>query len=324
MRVGICSIQRNRAPWIREWVLFHYLLGVRYFYIGVHKTQDDSVGILETLSNHINIKIFKVTDTTCNAPQQDFYQYTLDRFQHEVDWMAVIDGDEFLFPLKVDTLQAALQKFKHKNFSCLGVYWRCFGSSGHTKEPKGLILENFKYRAPDDFLPNRHIKSVVRTQNASGTLTLGTHHFETKLGTYDEQGRLVTGGMSEHETSSECLRINHYVCQSREYFVNFKRPQGAADMDTKREDQLRSEAWWEGHDRNEVRCDAIDRFIPGLKSLDQAFLRGDVPEARAPDVGMPISRRISFLKELTLNGYRHVKFLPSRFLGLGVKRINPN
>jgi hypothetical protein len=322
MRVGICSIQRNRGPWIREWVLFHYLIGVRYFYIGIHKTTDDSVKVLEGLSPHINIKIFRVADTTYHAPQQDFYQYTLDRFQHEVDWMAVIDGDEFLFPVKLDTLQAALQKFTHKKFSALGVYWRCFGSSGHTKEPKGLILENFKHRAPDDFPPNRHIKSIVRTKFANSTLTLGTHHFETTFGTYDELGRLLTGGRAHFEPSHEDLVINHYVCQSRNFFVNVKRPQGAADMNITREDQLRSEAWWEGHNRNDIRCDAIDRFIPPLKKLHRAFLRGSPLELRAPDIRMPISRRISFLKELILNGYRHPKFTRSRLLGLGVKRIN--
>lgn len=100
MRIGMCSIQRNRGPWIREWVLFHYLMGVRYFYIGIHKTADNSAEVLEELSKYINIKNFSVSDTSFFAPQQDFYQHTLDRFQHEVDWMAVIDGDEFLFPVK--------------------------------------------------------------------------------------------------------------------------------------------------------------------------------------------------------------------------------
>ena len=324
MRVGICSIQRNRGPWIREWVLFHYLLGVRYFYIGIHKTEDNSVEVLEELSKYINIKIFSVSRAIYIAPQQDFYQYTLDRFQHEVDWMAVIDGDEFLFPVKADTLQDALQNFSHKKYSALGVYWRCFGSSGHVKEPHGLILENFKLRAPDDFPPNRHIKSLVHTQLAWGTLTLGTHHFETPVGTYDELGRAVTGGLSEHETSSVHLRINHYVCQSREYFLNFKRPQGSADRNTMLEKHIRSEAWWEDHDRNDVRCDAIDRFIPGLKDLDLAFLRGEVGEARARDVPMPIIRRISFVKEIMLKLHHKPSSSLSRLLGLAAKRVHLN
>jgi len=82
----------------------------------MHKTTDDSAEVLHELSRHINIKIFVVSDTTHHAPQQDFYQFTLDRFQHEVDWLAFIDGDEFLFPTKAITLQDALQNFTHQKF----------------------------------------------------------------------------------------------------------------------------------------------------------------------------------------------------------------
>ena len=323
MRVGICSIQRNRGPWIREWVLFHYLLGVRYFYIGLHKTHDDSIEILRQLNLHINIKFFEVSDETYQAPQQDFYQFTLDHFLHEVDWMAVIDGDEFLFPVKVDSLQAALQKFTAKIFSALGVQWRCFGSSGHIKEPHGLILDNYKQRAPDDFPPNRHIKSVIQSKYARGTITtLGnTHHFETPFGTLDELGRQISGALSEHKTTAEHLRINHYVCQSREFFVNVKRPQGAADVNPNMQQTLRSESWWLEHDRNDVKCEVIDRFIPKLKELDQCFSKGIIEEARAPDSRMPISKRISFLSEMALNFSHNRKLTRSRFLGLGIKKI---
>lgn len=321
MRIGICSIQRNRDPWIREWVIFHYLLGVRYFYIGIHKTTDQSLAVLEQLSKHINIKIFAVADTTYQAPQQDFYQYTLDRFRHEVDWLAFIDGDEFLFPLKADTLQAALQKFTHKKFSSLGVYWRCFGSSGHIKEPEGLIVENFKFRAPDDFLPNRHIKSIVHTKFARGTLTSSVHCFETPAGTYDEVGRQISGGLSEHESSSEFLRINHYVCQSREYFLTVKRPNSSPDRNVTSAEQLKSEVFWEEHNRNDIQCDAIDRFILRLKALDQSFSEGKAPDKRAPDIMTPLSRRLSFIKEMILNAYHNRMLARSRLLGLGVKRI---
>jgi hypothetical protein len=320
MRVGICSIQRNRGPWIREWVLFHLLLGVRYFYIGIHKTTDHSVAVLEQLSRHINIKTFAVADTTYLAPQQDFYQYTLDRFQHEVDWMAFIDGDEFLFPLKADTLQAALKKFTHKKFSSLGVYWRCFGSSGHIKEPQGLILENFKYRALDDLPANRHIKSVVHTKFARGTLTLGVHHFETPLGTYDERGRPISGGLSEHESSSEFLRINHYVCQSREYFLTVKRPNGSPDRNVTSAEQLRSEVFWKEHNRNDIQCDAIDRLIPALKALDRSLSEDKVPDKRAPDIMTPLSRRLRFIKEMISKLRSDPGLTRSRFLGLGIKK----
>jgi hypothetical protein len=323
MRVGICSIQRNRGAWIREWILFHHLLGVRYFYIGIHKTHDDTIEVLNLLSNQINIKLFAVSDTTYRSPQQDFYQFTLDRYRHEVDWMAFIDQDEFIFPTKAETLQAALQHFTYKNFSALGVYWKCFGSGGHIEEPKGFILENFKYRAPDDFLPNRHVKSVVHTAMDHGAIRVScVHRFDTSLGTFDELGRFITGGFSDLEPSYEHLRINHYVCQSREHFLSVKRPQGDGNRNSVKEEDLRSEGWWEHHNRNDIKCEAIDRFIPKLKKLDQAFLEGKVEGARAVDIRMPLSRRIRLLKEMIFNSHGDKKLRRSRLLGAGVRRFN--
>lgn len=308
--------------WIREWVLFHYLIGVRYFYIGIHNTQDRSVEVLKQLSKYINIKIFVVSDTSHFPPQQNFYQFTIDRFQHEVDWMAMIDGDEFLFSTKFDTLQEALQNLSDQKLSCIGVYWKCFGSSGHIKEPSGLILENFKYRALDDFKANRHIKSVIQTKFARGTIILGVHHFETTFGTFDELGRLVTAGLSEHNPSWDHLRINHYLCQSREYFLKVKRPQGAADINVKSKQNLRSEDWWEGHDRNEIKCDAIDYFIPGLKRLDDSLSRDMFEDARSQDFRMPAKRWLCFMTEMLKNFYIQPRLSLTRALGIGVKIIS--
>jgi hypothetical protein len=95
------------------------------------------------------------------------------------------------------------------------------------------------------------------------------------------------------------------------------------------EDQLRSEAWWEAHDRNDIECHAIDRFIPGLIELDRSFSLGLVSEARAIDVRTPILRRLSFFMELMPEFKRQNLFSllrlqglgMSRLIGLGVKRI---
>ena len=150
---------------------------------------------------------------------------------------------------------------------------------------------------------------------------LCVHRFETSLGTFDEQGRAVTGGFTGLQPSYEHLRINHYICQSREHFLNVKRPQGDGNRNVTREEDLRSEVWWEHHDRNDIQCDAIDRFIPGLKVLDRSLLKGKALEKRALDIMMPVSRHLSYLKEMVINFYHNRKLTLPRFLGLGIKKI---
>src|SRR3990167_2033923 len=161
MLIGITTIQRNRAPWIKEWIAFHYLVGFRKFYIYLHKCTDDTEKILTKLKEKFDIQII-IVSSALEWPMMECYSDSYARFGNEVDWMAFIDGDEFLFPVKDKSMEIALKKYSGKKISALGVYWSCFGSSGHIKEPKGLIIENYKYRAEDNYSNNRHIKSIVR------------------------------------------------------------------------------------------------------------------------------------------------------------------
>lgn len=261
MKLGITTIQRDRAPWIKEWVAFHYLVGFRKFYIYLHNCSDETEKILKQLSSKFDIKIF-VVDPNLENPQLKCYQKAYEDFGHEVDWMAFIDGDEFLFPTKGQSIDNVLKKYSSKKLSALAVYWSCFGSSGHIKEPKGLIIENYKYRAEDGYENNRHIKSIVRGGPGKSVKTGDPHLFQTPLGTYDENLRLVTRGWTDYEPTYDHFRINHYVTQSREFFLNFKSkvnpPDGAL---------VRDESFWQEHDKNEVLDSSMAKFLLPLKKL---------------------------------------------------------
>jgi len=262
MQLGITSIQRDRAPWIKEWVAFHSLVGFKKFYIFLHMCSDDTEKILTKLQKKFDIKIFLV-DPDLKIPQLACYHKSYIKFGHEVDWMAFIDADEFLFPTSDKSMEIALKKYSGKNLSAVGVYWSCFGSSGYIKEPKGLIIENYKYRAADGYFNNRHIKSIVRGGlGKSVKAPIDPHFFQTPQGTYDESLRPIACGWTDYEPTYEKFRINHYATQSRSFFLNFKckvnPPDGAP---------IRDESFWEEHNRNEVLDHSMDKFITPLKKI---------------------------------------------------------
>lgn len=262
MPLGITTIQRDRAPWIKEWISFHYLVGFRKFYIFLHRCCDETEKILTGLKTKFDVKIF-IVDPETDRSQLKCYQDSYINFGHEVDWMAFIDGDEFLFPTSENSMEIALMKFSAKKISALGVYWVCFGSSGYIEEPKGLIIENYRYRAADGYGNNRHIKSIIR-----GGLTdispFDPHFFQTPLGTFDENLRPITKGWTDYEPTYKKFRINHYVCQSRSYFLNFKQKCGNPDGDRF---YVRSDQWWEEHDQNDILDNSMDKFIEPLKNI---------------------------------------------------------
>jgi hypothetical protein len=264
MRLGICTIQRNRGRWITEWCAFHYLVGFRKFYFFAHKCTDDTHDILGRLQSHIDVKVFAVPDDIAR-PQLASYKAAYESHGNDVDWMAFIDGDEFLFPTRSPDISVPIAELDDGKLGALGVYWSCFGSSGHVAEPEGLILENYRRRAPEDFLSNSHVKSIVRGGLGKHLAVLGNGHlFGTPGGTFDEKQRRIERGLTGYPPSYERMRINHYICQSLEFFKNFKQHSGAPDSDP---NYVRPDAWWTNNDRNDVHDSSVENFYGELKSL---------------------------------------------------------
>lgn len=260
MKVGVVSIQKNRAPWLHEWVAFHHLAGVSRFYVYAHNCSDGSHEVLKRLSGAYDLQAFAL-DTTEDRVQLKAYQHAYQTFGHECDWLAFIDGDEFLFPTAAPSIGDALAEYDHLRTSAIGVYWVCFGSSGHVREPAGLVTQNYRRRPPLEFADNRHVKSIVRGRQAS-RVGPNAHLFDTPWGTQDELGRPVTFGLTNHEPSWSRLRINHYVTQSWQYFKQVKQTSGAADAGAT---YVRPDAWWRKHDRNEVIDDSMGPWLAPLR-----------------------------------------------------------
>ncbi|SFV09794.1 glycosyltransferase family 92 protein [Pseudoduganella namucuonensis] len=261
MRLAVTSIQRNRNPWIVEWLAFHMLVGFNRFFIYCHKTDDGMRETLVQLARHYPITVYALDSD--DKPQLAAYQHAWNAHNADIDWMAFIDGDEFLFPTAHAGMAETLAEYENHPLSALGVYWVCYGSSGHATEPEGLVMENYPRHSDAAFGPNRHIKSIVR--GGQPVHCVGSHIFATPNGTYDELLRPMTTPMLNDPglaPSYGKFRINHYVTQSLEYFKTVKQGIGAADRDPA---MVRPDAWFTGHDRNECDDGVSARFLEGLR-----------------------------------------------------------
>jgi Glycosyltransferase family 92 len=260
MSISICSIQRNRGPWLVEWLAFHMVVGVERFYLYAHRCEDETKNLLKRLGRHYPIVAHEITTET--RAQLLAYQHTLDNYAHRDDWTAFIDGDEFLFPTQAYSLKEALIPYTDRPVSAIGVHWVCYGSSGHLEEPSGLILENFTRHSGSDFSANRHIKTIVRGKE-EGIIANSSHLFTTPRGTEDDSGNPITRGYDEDKIPSyKALRINHYVTQSYNYFKDTKQNSGAADGSP---NHKRSERWFHDHDRNEYDDGIRYRYLLAVK-----------------------------------------------------------
>jgi len=238
-------------------------MGFRKFYFYAHMCTDDTASLLGRLARKFDVSAL-VIDSEQNGVQLAAYQHACDHYMDGVDWMCFLDGDEFIYSTAHDTLPEALAPYTSAPISALGVYNRNFGSSGHINEPQGLITENFRMRANDSFMAQRRVKGLVKgRQKVSASQC--SNVFITPQGTVDELMRPITWGyMPEYLPSYTQFCFNHYVCQSHEYFLSFKKHSGHADANSS---AVRGDEWWDNFNTNEVYDDSLTRFASPLREL---------------------------------------------------------
>ena len=95
--LGIAVIIKNEGPYIEEWVRYHLLVGAGIIYIYDNESTDNTRQILEPYINSGKV-VYKYFPGI--AMQLPAYNDALRRYKNSCKYIAFIDADEFLFPLK--------------------------------------------------------------------------------------------------------------------------------------------------------------------------------------------------------------------------------
>jgi Glycosyltransferase family 92 len=231
--LSVCSIYRDHAAYLREWIEFHRLVGVDRFFLYDNESTDEQK---EVLSPYIELGIVEVHEwpSPPSARQKRHwglrgaFDDCLARHRDDSRWIAFLDVDEFMFSPTGCTLPEVLQGFEQ--FSGVEVSRLDFGPSGHHTKPSGLVIESYlrrrPYVSPEQDL--EQVKSVVDPTRAERTLN--AHGFYYKDGyAVHEDGQRAHGDVPGSRTfpQTSLLRINHYITKSVEEYMA-KRVQWAA------------------------------------------------------------------------------------------------
>ena len=261
MDIGITSVQRDRNPYIIEWIAFHLCVGFNRFYIYSHRSIDGMNEALHSIAKHYPVVVKEID---YDFPQHTVYVDSVHHHLPEVDWMAYIDGDEFLFPVQHADIKDALAPYQDKRLSALAAYWTCYGSSGHLDDPDGLLLEQYTRHSRPEFHANRYIKSIVKGKRNDHIQGVTAHIFATSDGTYDEKMRILTSHelMGDEQPSQEIFRINHYMTQSYDFYRRKKSQMIPPDGNF---NSIRSLEVFDSLDRNECDDGIRYKFLVRLK-----------------------------------------------------------
>jgi hypothetical protein len=244
---------KNEGEDLVEWLCFHRRIGVERFVIFDDHSTDATRRLLESVPFADCIDIHEIEG---KHVQIYAFRKTLARYRDELDWVAFLDGDEFLTPTTSHSILDGLAELESEGVSGVGFHWRVFGSSGHEERPDGLATQSFTRRAPDRFKANRHVKSVVKSVvRIRHALEVVSAHYIRVEGRYlvDGEGEAPSDpdfrGMTASTTTGRAA-IHHYITKSRSQCLQ-KIARGrplASDSPNKH----RPPSYFETYDRNDV------------------------------------------------------------------------
>lgn len=101
-QLAICAIFKNESRYIQEWIEYHNMIGVEHFYLYDNDSTDD-ISILQKYLDDGSLTLNRVSS---QAKQMPAYNHFLQTYRDEVEWVAIIDLDEFIVPMEKQLFQS--------------------------------------------------------------------------------------------------------------------------------------------------------------------------------------------------------------------------
>ena len=223
--LSIVACFKNEAPYLKEWIEYHHMLGVDRFYLYNNESDDN---FMEVLRPYINSGLVVYTNWPGKAQQIPIYADAIKKIKDKTRWAAIIDIDEFILPMEVDSIPELLKDYE--DYGALAMFWRGFDSNGHVQKPDGLVIENYTRVHKDPKMPlidgayaGYYIKSIINPRLVVGLNDPHYFYMRDNLQCVDENFIPILGTVSIYHTSKK-IRLNHYYSKSEEeYFRKINR-----------------------------------------------------------------------------------------------------
>jgi len=207
---------------MHEWLSHYFWQGVDLIVLLDNNSTDSGPTIAKKFSNVIVMPASKN-----NAQVENYYLGYLELVRRAVDYVAVLDLDEFLFG-KYQSLKKCVEAYARKGYSQLSINWAMFGSNKFLTQPASIRTSFLKRKR--ELQTNQ--KSIWKIADL---IQLHVHKSEVR-------GKSII-------LNSE-LQLNHYIIQSREYFQKVKMQRG--DVHSFKWNNSRTWDYFDAHDFDDV------------------------------------------------------------------------
>lgn len=209
----VCAIAKDEGPYFKEWIEWHRKKGVAKFYIYDNESKDDTRKIL---TPYMESGIVEYHYFPGYRKQLAAYDDCIALHRFDSRWIAFIDLDEFIVPLKDKSIPEFLNRLEDR--PNVEINWLVYGSGGSKHKQPGGMMERFKMHSNPDHLLNRHVKSIVDPRRVY--CMIGCHEAARISGKgADSHGNIITESFRDRKPQQDVIRINHYAVRSFEEFL---------------------------------------------------------------------------------------------------------
>jgi hypothetical protein len=216
--LSICSVFRNEAPYLKEWIEYHRLVGVDHFYLYDNESDDWFWDVLKPYVDRGIVTLRECHETYSTLPpnkdyrwvhtvQEPAFKEAIQKSIGETKWLAILDLDEFILPIRGDKITDILEYYE--NAVGVTIDWHCYGSSYLETLPSDKLMIEALYRKfPDGHNLNKgHMKSIIKPEKFTGFTWIP--HYCT-----------YTGGLTSLTIPQNIARINHYIMRSKANLIS--------------------------------------------------------------------------------------------------------
>lgn len=220
-KLSVGAMFKNEGHCLKEWLDHYVYHGVEHFYLINDASTDAYKEILTPYLEKGLVTLYESSRPYYLGRQRDNYNdYILPHVANkETHWLLMCDLDEFLWSPRAIDLKDVLALMDHT--WQLQVDHTLFGSNGHEKDvPENTIVQSYTRRAAESPTINPGgRKYFVNSLNAT-IISLNVHH---ATGTPNDPSKefFVFG--------EPYFVLNHYCCQSKEFWQTVKCSRGDSD-----------------------------------------------------------------------------------------------
>lgn len=264
-RFAICATIKNENIYLREWVDYHFSLGVDkiFLYNNNNDNGENPNLIVQDYIDAGKIEITKINyyDTRpFQFKQTDAYNDCLEKNDLYFDWIVFIDLDEFITIDKYGTLQELFKHTNYNNFDCVVFNMVVYGNNTIYYEQKP-VQERFPEQLKNEIKfwnirMNQLVHPFVKTSKGIRFYDGNPHipKLTNKTCCTSSGYNFPTNTLSNTITGSAVVVNNllfskHYYFKSFVEFLNRCRFTNPASFSFKLNQYKQSVEWTEDHER---------------------------------------------------------------------------